>query len=106
APPLKELIPSKSDMKRAAPAIARGSFIGFFIGLIPGVTSAVSTLIAYSTERRVGKHKAEIGSGAIEGVVAPETANNAHGNAAFVPLFTLGIPASPAIAVLMGAFLQ
>lgn len=63
-------------------------------------------MIAYSTERKIGRHRDELGTGAIEGVAAPETANNSHSNAAFIPLFTLGIPASPAIAVLMGAFLQ
>lgn len=106
APRLREMLPSRGDARRSAPAIARGTAIGGVIGLIPGVSSAISSLLAYSTERKVAKHRAELGTGAIEGVAAPETANNAHSNAAFIPLFTLGIPASPAIAVLMGAFLQ
>ncbi|GAB3440978.1 tripartite tricarboxylate transporter permease [Actinophytocola sediminis] len=106
APRLRELVPSRADARRAAPAIARGTAVGGVLGLVPGVSSAISSLIAYSTERKVSRHRKELGSGAIEGVAAPETANNAHSNAAFVPLFTLGIPASPAIAVLMGAFLQ
>ncbi len=106
APRLRELIPARTDLRRSAPAVGRGTVIGFFVGLVPGVTSAISSLLAYSTEKKVGRHRDELGTGAIEGVAAPETANNAHSNAAFIPLFTLGIPASPAIAVLLGAFLQ
>lgn len=61
--------------------------------------------MSYSTEKKVSKFRHELGQGAVEGVSGPETANNAHANASLVPMFTLGIPASPAIAVLMGAFL-
>jgi putative tricarboxylic transport membrane protein len=106
APRLRDLLPTRTDLRRAAPAITRGTGIGFVIGLVPGITNAISSLLAYSTERKVGRHRDELGTGAVEGVAAPETANNAHANAALVPLFTLGIPASPAIAVLAGAFLQ
>jgi putative tricarboxylic transport membrane protein len=106
APRLRELLPSRTEFRRSGPAIARGTGLGFVIGLVPGITNAISSLLAYSTERKVGRHREELGTGAIEGVAAPETANNAHANAALVPLFTLGIPASPAIAVLAGAFLQ
>lgn len=106
APRLRELLPTRTELRRSLPSVGRGTVIGTIIGLIPGVTSTISSLLAYSTERRFGRFKEELGTGAIEGVAAPETANNAHANSAFVPLFTLGIPASPAIAVLMGAFLQ
>lgn len=106
APKFSELLPTREEWRRSAPAIGRGTLFGSIIGIIPGVTATISSLIAYSTERRMKKHGHELGTGAIEGVAAPETANNAHANAAFIPLFTLGIPASPAIAVLMGAFLQ
>lgn len=106
APRLRQLIPTRRDVRRAAPAIGRGTVIGAIVGLVPGVTSAISSLLAYSTERKVSRYRNELGTGAIEGVAAPETANNSHSNAALVPLFTLGIPASPAIAVLAGAFLQ
>jgi putative tricarboxylic transport membrane protein len=104
-PKLRDLLPTRTEIRRAAPAIGRGTVIGAIIGVIPGVTSTISSLLAYSTERKVGRHREELGSGAVEGVAAPETANNAHANSAFIPLFTLGVPASPAIAVLMGAFL-
>ena len=86
--------------------MARGTGIGFGLGLIPGMTGSVSSLLAYGAEKKFSKHRSELGKGAIEGVAGPETANNAHANAALIPLFTLGIPASPTIAVLMGAFLQ
>lgn len=104
-PKLRELLPTKAEIRRAAPAVGRGTVIGGIIGVIPGVTSTISSLLAYSVERKVGRHREELGTGAVEGVAAPETANNAHANSAFIPLFTLGVPASPAIAVLMGAFL-
>lgn len=106
APTLRELLPSGADARRSTPAVVRGTAIGSVVGLIPGVSSAISSLLAYSTEKKLSRHRDDLGRGAIEGVAAPETANNAHSNAAFIPLFTLGIPASPAIAVLMGAFLQ
>jgi putative tricarboxylic transport membrane protein len=106
APGLRALMPSRTDFRRSTPAIARGTGIGFALGLIPGMTGSVSSLLSYGAERKFSKHRSELGHGAIEGVAGPETANNAHANGALIPLFTLGIPASPTIAVLMGAFLQ
>ncbi|MER6007062.1 tripartite tricarboxylate transporter permease [Nonomuraea angiospora] len=106
APGLRALLPGRADLRRSVPAIARGTGIGFALGLVPGMTGSVSSLLAYGAERRFSRHRAELGSGAVEGVAGPETANNAPANGALVPLFTLGIPASPTIAVLMGAFLQ
>jgi putative tricarboxylic transport membrane protein len=106
APGLKALMPTRTDFRRSAPAIARGTGIGFLLGLIPGMTGSVSSLLSYGAERKFSRNRSELGRGAIEGVAGPETANNAHANGALIPLFTLGIPASPTIAVLMGAFLQ
>ncbi|MFJ4172138.1 tripartite tricarboxylate transporter permease [Paenarthrobacter sp. NPDC089714] len=106
APGLKSLLPNRTEWRRSAPSMARGTGIGFGLGLIPGMTGSVSSLLAYGAEKKFSKHRNELGHGAIEGVAGPETANNAHANAALIPLFTLGIPASPTIAVLMGAFLQ
>lgn len=103
---LRAMLPNKTDMRRAAPAIGRGSIIGFLTGLVPGLTGTVTSLLSYGAETKFSKHRKELGTGAIEGVAGPETANNAHANSALIPLFTLGIPASPTIAVLMGAFLQ
>ncbi|HKU33932.1 MAG TPA: tripartite tricarboxylate transporter permease [Paenarthrobacter sp.] len=106
APGLRSLLPNLTEWRRSVPSMARGTGIGFGLGLIPGMTGSVSSLLAYGAEKKFSKHRKELGHGAIEGVAGPETANNAHANAALIPLFTLGIPASPTIAVLMGAFLQ
>lgn len=86
-------------------AILRGTGIGFILGLLPGVNSIIPTFISYVTEKRLSKHPEKFGTGVIEGVAGPETANDAYANAAMVPLLTLGIPSSPTIAVLMGAFI-
>ncbi len=83
---------------------AQGS--GFFLGLIPGTNSAVASFMSYSIERKFSKHPEKFGTGVIEGVAAPETANNAYANAALIPLFTLGLPGSPTIAILMGALIM
>ena len=106
APGFRSLLPTGKEWRRSAPAMARGTGIGFGLGLIPGMTGSVASLLSYGAEKKFSKHRNELGKGAVEGVAGPETANNAHANAALIPLFTLGIPASPTIAVLMGAFLQ
>lgn len=100
-----KLLPSREEWRRSWGAIARGTGIGFFLGLIPGIGSIVPTFMAYIAEKRISKNPERFGQGAIEGVAAPETANNAYANAAMVPFLTLGIPSSPTIAVLMGAFI-
>jgi putative tricarboxylic transport membrane protein len=102
---LKKLLPNRDEWRRSQGAIARGTGIGFFLGLIPGVGGVIPTFISYIVEKRVSKNPDEFGKGAIEGVAGPETANNAYASASMVPLLTLGIPASPTIAVLMGAFI-
>jgi putative tricarboxylic transport membrane protein len=106
APGLRSLLPTRTEWRRSAPAMARGTGVGFGLGLIPGMTGSVSSLLSYAAEKKFSRFRNELGKGAVEGVAGPETANNAHANAALIPLFTLGIPASPTIAVLMGAFLQ
>ncbi|WP_087871745.1 tripartite tricarboxylate transporter permease [Arthrobacter globiformis] len=106
APGFRSLLPTVKEWRRSAPAMARGTGIGFGLGLIPGMTGSVASLLSYGAEKKFSKYRNELGSGAVEGVAGPETANNSHANAALIPLFTLGIPASPTIAVLMGAFLQ
>jgi putative tricarboxylic transport membrane protein len=102
---LTSLLPSREEWRRSFGAIARGTGIGFFLGLIPGVGAIIPTFVAYVFEKRLSKTPEQFGRGAIEGVAAPETANNAYANAAMIPLLTLGIPSSPTIAVLMGAFI-
>ena len=103
---MRSLIPTRRDMTDSAWPVARGTFLGFFLGLIPGLGSVVPTFLAYSVEKRLSKTPERFGKGAIEGVAAPETANNSYANAALIPLFTLGIPGSPVTAILMGAFMM
>ncbi|HWP68445.1 MAG TPA: tripartite tricarboxylate transporter permease, partial [Rectinemataceae bacterium] len=100
------LVPSRQEVKDAVGPIARGTFLGTLLGLIPGMTGSMASFLSYSMEKKISRHPEKFGEGAIEGVAGPETANNAHANGALIPLFTLGIPASPTVAVLMGAFLM
>lgn len=93
-------------ISKTGPSIARGTGIGFLLGLVPGVGAAVPTFMSYGLEKRMSKTPQLFGRGAIAGVAGPETANNAYANSSIIPLFTLGIPASATLAVLMGAFLQ
>ena len=96
---------SRQDLKDSSGAIARGSVLGSVLGIIPGVGTVAPTLMSYALEKKISKNPGAFGNGAIQGVAGPETTNNAYANSAMIPLFTLGIPASPTIAVLMGAFL-
>jgi putative tricarboxylic transport membrane protein len=104
-PRFRDLYPSLADLKRALPAILRGTGLGFFTGLIPGPAPVIATYAAYQLEKKVSKHPEEFGKGAIEGVAGPETANNAATQSAFIPLFVIGIPFGPVPAILLGALL-
>ena len=86
-------------------AIGRGTLIGFFLGLIPGIGAIIPTFLAYVVEKESLRTPGEIRDRCHRGVASPETANNSYANAAMVPLLTLGIPGSPTLAVLMGAFI-
>ncbi|WP_243355959.1 tripartite tricarboxylate transporter permease [Bacillus litorisediminis] len=105
-PKLQGLLPKKEEWKPTMLAITRGTGIGFGIGLIPGTNSVIPPLISYSVEKKLAKDPSRFGNGAIEGVAGPETANNAYSGAALIPLFTLGLPSSPTIAILLGAFIM
>ncbi len=100
----RELWPTLAEWRRAFWPMIRGSFIGFFTGLIPGPSPVIATMVSYSAERRLDKH-GEFGKGAIEGVAGPEAANNAAVGGAYVPLMALGIPFTPAMAVIMAVLL-
>ncbi len=102
---VKNMLPSKVDWMRSAGPIARGSILGFFLGILPGGGAILSSFVSYSVEKRISKHPEEFGKGAIEGVAGPETANNAATGGAFIPLFALGIPSNAIMALLLGAFL-
>ncbi len=99
-------MPSMADIRRCWGAMIRSSFVGFFMGLLPGCAPAVTTFVAYDIERRVSKHPEQFGKGALEGVAAPEGANNATCSGGFVPLFAFGLPTGPALAVLLGGFMM
>ena len=105
APPLREMMPTRAEWRRSAAPTLRGTFVGFLIGLVPGLGAATAAFLSYALERRVSKYAHEFGSGAVEGVASPEAANNSAANAALLPLLTLGLPGSASVAVLMGAFL-
>jgi putative tricarboxylic transport membrane protein len=102
-PKLRELVPRWSDLKESAPAIGRGTIIGFIFGIVPGVSHVVSTFVSYAVEKRLAKHPEQFGRGAIAGVAGPETANNATTGTAMIPLLALGIPSIPATAILLSA---
>jgi putative tricarboxylic transport membrane protein len=102
---IEGLWPNREEWKRSGAAIWRGTGIGFVLGLIPGVGAVIPTFMAYILEKRLSRHPERFGKGAIEGVAAPETANNAYANASMIPLLVLGVPSSPTIAILMGAFI-
>jgi len=102
---LTDLLPKREEWKVSTGAIGRGTIIGFFLGIIPGIGAIIPTFLAYAVEKKVSKHPEKFGTGVIEGVASPETANNSYANGAMVPLLTLGIPGSPTLAVLMGAFI-
>ena len=93
------------EILRLIPTFLRGSVIGTLIGIIPGVGTPVACFLAYNEEKRFSKHPHLFGTGIIEGVAAPETANNAVEGGSFVPLLTLGIPGSSQTAVYLGALL-
>jgi putative tricarboxylic transport membrane protein len=100
---LSGLLPTRQDWRDSAGSIARGTVIGFFVGMLPGAGATISSFLAYATEKRVSRHPELFGTGVIEGVAAPESANNAASTGALVPLMALGIPGSGTTAVMLGA---
>ncbi|OYU50618.1 MAG: transporter [Rhizobiales bacterium PAR1] len=103
APKLKDMLPTKKEVSDSVGPTLRGSVIGFFFGIVPGVGHIVSTFASYAVEKALSKHPEEFGKGAVAGVAGPETANNATTGAAMIPLLVLGIPAIPVTAVLLSA---
>jgi putative tricarboxylic transport membrane protein len=102
---LRQLFPNRQDWKRSAGPIARGTFLGFFLGMIPGGGNILSSFLSYSIEKKLSKHPEEFGSGAIEGVAGPETANNAASTAGLIPLIVFGLPVNTVMALLMGTLI-
>jgi len=102
---LSNIFPTLRDWKDSIMPIIRGTLIGFFLGILPGGGAVIASFGAYAVEKKISRHPEKFGSGAIEGVASPESANNAASSGAFIPLLTLGIPANVVMAILLGALL-
>ncbi|MDD2867017.1 tripartite tricarboxylate transporter permease [Neomegalonema sp.] len=102
---VSNLWPSKEDFRRMAGPVLRGTGIGSLLGILPGGGAILASFAAYTVEKRISKHPEEFGKGAIEGVAGPESANNAGAQTSFIPLLTLGIPANPVMALMIGAMI-
>jgi len=102
---IASLMPTREDWKRMIMPILRGTAIGSSLGILPGSGSILGSFAAYSIEKKISKNSAEFGTGAIEGVAAPEAANNAGAQTSFIPLLTLGIPSNPVMALMVGAMI-
>ncbi len=103
---IREVLPRWVDFVRAKWSIFRGTVMGFAVGVLPGAGPTVASFLAYTVEKRVSKSPEEFGKGAIEGVAAPESANNAAATAAMVPMLTLGIPGSATTAIMLGGLMM
>jgi putative tricarboxylic transport membrane protein len=103
---IKGLLPTWNDWRESLAPILRGSFIGFFLGIIPGGGVIMSSFTSYAVEKRVAKDPDRFGKGALAGVAGPETANNAATGGAMIPLLSLGIPSNISMALLLGVMLS
>jgi putative tricarboxylic transport membrane protein len=97
------LMPTRDDLKASAGAIGRGTCLGSMLGILPGGGAVIAAFAAYTFEKKVAKDPSRFGRGAIEGVAAPESANNAAAQTSFIPLLTLGIPPNAVMALMVGA---
>lgn len=102
---IRNLLPSRKDWRDSIGPIARATPLGFFLGILPGGGAVMSSFLSYALEKRVSKHPERFGTGTIEGVAGPETANNAGTAGAFIPLLTLGLPFNVITALLLAAFM-
>jgi len=100
-----QMWPSREDVRRATPAALRGTAVGCIIGILPGGGAALSSFMSYMVEKRVARDPSILGQGAIEGVAAPEAANNAGAQTSFIPMLTLGIPGNAVMAVMVAALM-
>jgi len=102
---IRNLMPTKQDWKDSAGPIGRGTMLGFFLGLLPGGGAVLASFLSYALEKRLSKHPEKFGTGIIEGVAGPESANNSGTAAAFIPLLTLGLPFNVVTALILVAFM-
>ncbi len=99
------LLPTRADWRACRFTLPRATLIGFVVGVLPGAGSTLASILAYAAEKRASRYPERFGTGVIEGVAAPETANNAASAGAMVPLLTLGVPGSGTTAVMLGALM-
>ncbi|HEY0133468.1 MAG TPA: tripartite tricarboxylate transporter permease [Nannocystis sp.] len=99
------LMLSRDDLRRIAGPVLRGTALGSVLGILPGGGAMLASFAAYTVEKRISPNRAEFGRGAIEGVAAPEAANNAGAQTSFIPMLTLGIPSNPVMALMVGALI-
>lgn len=102
---VKNLLPNLQDWKDSAAPMARGTAIGYLVGILPGGGTVLSSFLSYGVEKRLSKEPEKFGKGAIAGVAGPEASNNAAAQAGFIPLLSLGIPASAVMGILLGALM-
>src|SRR5262249_53070839 len=100
---ITNLMPTRQDLIDSSAAIARGTIIGSLVGILPGGGAVIASFAAYTFEKKLSKHPERFGRGAIQGVAAPESANNAAAQTSFIPLLTLGIPPNAVMALMVGA---
>lgn len=101
----RAMLPSREDWRRALPAMGRGAGVGAGFGTLPGTGSSIASFVAYAVEKRVSRSPERFGRGAIEGVTAPEAANNAAAQTGFIPTLTLGVPGDAVLALMLGALI-
>jgi TctA family transporter len=97
------LMPNRDEITRSIPAVLRGTVLGSVLGILPGGGALLASFAAYTFEKKVSKTPERFGKGAVEGVAAPESANNAGAQTSFIPMLTLGIPSNPVMALMIGA---
>jgi len=102
---VSNLLPTFQDLKDSWASVVRGTTLGSFLGILPGGGALLASFAAYTLEKKVSKNSANFGKGAIQGVAAPESANNAGAQTSFIPLLTLGIPSNPVMALMIGAMM-
>jgi putative tricarboxylic transport membrane protein len=102
---LGRIYPPRDEMKKGFFACLRGTLVGFFLGLLPGMGPSISSFLSYDIEKRFSRDPSSFGKGCIEGVAAPESANNAAGMSGFIPLMSLGIPTTPTLAIILAALM-
>jgi TctA family transporter len=102
---LGSVLPSRDDLRRSAPSIARGTALGSILGILPGGGALLSSFAAYTLEKKIATEPRSFGEGDIRGVAAPESANNAGAQTSFIPMLTLGVPSNPTMALMIGALM-